>query len=97
MVENRPLSRLLAHLVLIIGVIVVAFPVYYTVVASTQDSKPIANGEVSLLPGTKLIDNYAQALGAGVAATGAQPVDHMLLNTLVVALLVAVGKIAISL
>ena len=36
MVEHRPIGRLMAHFILIIGVIVVAFPVYYTFVASTQ-------------------------------------------------------------
>ena len=97
MVENRPIARLLAHLILIIGVIVVAFPVYYTFVASTQESQTINNGEVSLLPGTHLIDNYAQSINAGAAETSAQPVGRMLFNSLVVAVLIAVGKIAISL
>ena len=97
MVENRPVARLLAHLVLIIGVIIVAFPVYYTFVASTQDSRPIANGEVSLFPGDKLIDNYGVVIDEGVAKTSAQPVGRMLVNSLVVAVVIAVGKIAISL
>jgi sn-glycerol 3-phosphate transport system permease protein len=97
MVENRPISRLLAHLFLIIGVIVVAFPVYYTFVASTQETQPIATGQVSLLPGGELVDNYRQALSAGVAITSGQPVGRMLFNSLVVALLIATGKIAISL
>jgi sn-glycerol 3-phosphate transport system permease protein len=97
MVENRPISRLIAHLILILGVIVVAFPVYYTFIASTQESTPINNGEVSLLPGGHFVDNYAQALDAGTAVTSAQPVGRMLFNSLVVAVVIAVGKIVISL
>jgi sn-glycerol 3-phosphate transport system permease protein len=97
MVENRPIARLIAHLVLILGVIVVAFPVYYTFVASTQESRPIANGEVSLLPGKFLVENYDQAINAGVAGTSGAPVGPMLFNSFVVAILIAVGKIAISL
>ena len=97
MVENRPLSRLMAHLFLILGVIVVAFPVYYTFIASSQGTQPIATGSVSLLPGSEFVHNYDQALSAGVAITSGQPVARMLLNSLVVALIIAVGKIAISL
>jgi len=97
MVENRPIGRLLAHFILIIGVIVVAFPVYYTFVASTQATQPISVGQISLLPGDQLLNNYAQALSHGVAKTSGTPVGGMLLNSFIVALLIAVGKIAISL
>jgi len=97
MVENRPIARLMAHLFLIIGVIVVAFPVYYTFVASTQATPDIANGHISLLPGHELAANYAQALGSGVANLNTSPVTRLLLNSLIVALTIAVGKIAISL
>ena len=97
MVENRPIARLMAHFILIIGVIVVAFPVYYTFIASTQATQPIATGQVSLLPGDELAANYRQALSSGVAITSGQPVTRMLLNSFVVAVLIAVGKIAISL
>jgi sn-glycerol 3-phosphate transport system permease protein len=96
MVENRPIGRLLAHFILIIGVIVVAFPVYYTFVASTQATQPISVGQISLLPGDQLLNNYAQALAHGVAKTSGTPVGGMLLNSFIVALLIAVGKIAIS-
>ena len=69
MVENRPLARLLAHFILIIGVIVVAFPVYYTFVASTQATQPISVGQISLWPGDQLANNYGQALASGVSKT----------------------------
>jgi sn-glycerol 3-phosphate transport system permease protein len=97
MVENRPIARLLAHFILIIGVIVVAFPVYYTFVASTQATQPISVGQISLWPGDQLLNNYGQALSSGVAKTSGTPVGGMLLNSFIVALLIAVGKIAISL
>jgi sn-glycerol 3-phosphate transport system permease protein len=97
MVENRPIARLIAHFVLIIGVIVVCFPVYYTFVASTQDSQSISAGNVSLLPGDQLLQNYDHALNAGVAGTSGTPVGRMLFNSFIVAILIATGKIAISL
>jgi sn-glycerol 3-phosphate transport system permease protein len=97
MVENRPIARLMAHLFLILAVIVVAFPVYYTFIASTQATQPISTGQISLLPGDQAIENYRQALSSGVARTSGQPVARMLFNSFVVAVLIAVGKIAISL
>ena len=36
MVENRPVATFLSHLVLALGVMIVALPVYITFVASTD-------------------------------------------------------------
>ena len=41
MVENRPAATVLAHLVLLLGVLTVAFPVYITFIASTQTAEQI--------------------------------------------------------
>src|SRR6202035_5013503 len=45
MIENRRWGNLPAHLVLITGVIIVAFPVYIAVIASTHSAETIANGQ----------------------------------------------------
>lgn len=84
------------HAVLLLGIAIIAFPVYVTVVASTLTTPEIVYGPMSLLPGPYGPDNYAQALSEGNARTSGVGVDRMLLNTLVVALAIAVGKIAIS-
>ena len=42
MVERRPALTALSHVVLILGVLIVAFPVYVTFVASTQSAQQIA-------------------------------------------------------
>src|SRR5690606_2316003 len=86
----------LPHAVLLVGIAIIAFPVYVTVVASTLTTPEIVYGPMSLLPGPHGLDNYAQALSEGNARTSGVGVDRMLLNTLVVALAIAVGKIAIS-
>ena len=39
MVEHRPILTLLAHLVLVLGVLTVAFPVWLAFVASTHETK----------------------------------------------------------
>src|SRR6476659_8644612 len=50
-----------------------------------------------LVLGSHLIDNFARALGSGTVKTSGEPVAAMLLNSLVMALVIAAGKILISL
>ena len=98
MIERRPLLDMVSHLVLILGVIVIAFPLYVAFVASTQTAAQASAAPLSLVPGTHLIENYAALLSQG--ATGhiaGSPVARMLWVSLVSALVIAVGKITISL
>jgi len=96
MVENRPWLDFLAHAILIVGVIVVAFPLFVTFVASTRTYDDIITVPMPLVPGDQLIDNYAQVLRAGSTKGSSAPVSTMLVNSLVMALGVAIGKIVIS-
>jgi sn-glycerol 3-phosphate transport system permease protein len=96
MVERRPLLDVLSHAVLIVGVIVVAFPLYVTFVASTQSLEAIMQAPMSLLPGGHLLENYRQVLTAGSTKGSSAAVERMLLNSLVMALAVPLGKITIS-
>jgi sn-glycerol 3-phosphate transport system permease protein len=86
----------LPHLVLALGVVIVAFPIYMTFVASSLTPQDILVG-LKPVPGTHLLENYREALIHGVAASSGQSVARMLWNSLVMALIIAVGKIAISL
>ena len=100
MVENRPVANVLSHLVLLLGVLIVAFPVYITFVASTQTAEAIVqNVPMSLLPGSNAAESYRLALFGGQTAYGSKisPVAPMLWVSLVSALVIAIGKIAISL
>ncbi|MEO8020666.1 sn-glycerol-3-phosphate ABC transporter permease UgpE [Polaromonas sp.] len=98
MVERSPFLRILAHLVLIIGVFVVAFPLYVTFVASTQTADQILQAPMSMLPGSHMIENYTAALkGTGAGGASNAPVGRMMMVSLITALVIAVGKIAISL
>jgi sn-glycerol 3-phosphate transport system permease protein len=96
MVENQGIRRFVAHFILWIGIAIVAFPVYVAFVASTQDAASIANGQMSLLPGSHFIENYTKTIFVGTSGSTREPVGVMLLNSLVMALSIAVGKIAIS-
>jgi sn-glycerol 3-phosphate transport system permease protein len=100
MIENRPAATVLAHLVLVLGVLVVAFPVYITFIASTQTAEQIVqNVPMSLLPGGNMLNSYRFALFGGITEYGTKvpPALPMLYVSLVSALVIAVGKIAISL
>jgi sn-glycerol 3-phosphate transport system permease protein len=96
MVENRPLSTLLAHLVLVLGILVVAFPIYYTFVASTLSVGEIMRPPLPFVPGDQFDENYGEALFGGVGKLGGVDVSRLLFNTTVVALAIAIGKIVIS-
>ncbi|WP_160007225.1 sn-glycerol-3-phosphate ABC transporter permease UgpE [Rhizobium sp. 18055] len=96
MVENRPFLNFLTHFVLIFGIAMVVFPVYLAFIASTRGSSDFLTGVVPLTPGHQMLENYGTLLGAGASTAGAPPFLLMLANSLVMAILVAVGKIAIS-
>ena len=100
MVEHRPGQTLLSHLVLVLGVLIVAFPVYVTFIASTQTSQQIVTSvPMSMLPGGHMLETYRLALFGGETSYGSKitPVAPMMFVSLVSALVIAIGKIAISL
>jgi sn-glycerol 3-phosphate transport system permease protein len=96
MVENRAFGDRLAHIILSIGVLIVAFPVYLTFVASTWDASTIINGQMPLYPGPFFVENYYRTLFIGTSGTTREPVLNMMFNSLIMALAIAFGKISIS-
>ncbi len=97
MVEHRPGLTLFSHVVLLLGIAVVAFPIYLAFVASTHTRDAILQVPMPLLPGGHLIDNYGAAL-LGADTQGARVVvGRMMWISFVTAMVIAVGKIAISL
>jgi len=97
MVENRPWLTFFQHAVLIFGVLLVIFPIWVAFVASTHEGRALMGGTMPLLPGDRLVENYREILGLGLRQAGGVPVATMMFNSLVMALSIAVGKIAISL
>jgi sn-glycerol 3-phosphate transport system permease protein len=98
MIENRPLLTFFSHLILAIGVVIVALPVYVTFVASTLKTDEVLQSPMSLVPGAHLVENYAKVLSEGSSSNvTTAPVGRMMWNSLVSALVIAIGKISISL
>ncbi|MCQ9616336.1 sn-glycerol-3-phosphate ABC transporter permease UgpE [Paenalcaligenes niemegkensis] len=95
MIERRPILDIFTHVILILGVLIIAFPLYMTFVASTQTAAEVARAPMSLLPGGHFIENYKAAL-FGEPGSNMPPVGRMLWVSSVMALSIAIGKIAIS-
>ncbi len=93
MIEKRGTGLWLTHAVMILGVLVIFFPIWLALVASTVTQPEIVKPPMPLWPGDHFLENYSKALFSGVNV----PVTTMLFNSFVMAIGIAVGKIAISL
>jgi sn-glycerol 3-phosphate transport system permease protein len=97
MIERRPGLTFISHAVLLIGIAIVAFPVYLTFIASTHTAQAIVQAPMPLLPGGHLLENYIAAWQGGGTVGSNAPVGRMMWVSMVTALVIAFGKIAISL
>ncbi len=97
MIDRNPWLTFLSHAVLVLGVAIVAFPLYLALVASTHTAEAIVQSPMPLLPGSHLWSNYQAALfGSGKLGSNTNVV-HMMWVSFVVAMVITVGKITISL
>jgi sn-glycerol 3-phosphate transport system permease protein len=90
-------SAWIPHAILIAGIAVVLFPIYVALIASTHDLSTILDMPMTLVPGSQIVQNFHDAITAGTAKTSGISVGRMMFNSLVMALVIAAGKIAISL
>ena len=100
MIERRPGLDILSHVILLIGVSIVAFPLYLTFVASTQTAEQISRSiPMSMMPGNNFFESYRLALFGGETSLGSKvpAVWPMLQTSLISALAISIGKISISL
>ncbi len=93
MVEKRGAGLWLTHVFMIIGVLIIFFPIWLAFVASTVTQQDIISPPMPVMPGDQFFVNYRNALFSGINV----PVGTMLINSLVMAIGIAVGKIIISL
>ena len=91
MVERRPLADFFTHLLLIAGMALVALPVWLAFVASTLTPEQILDAPMPMLPGGQLLANYRSVL-----FEGSTPLRMLMLNSAISALVIASGKIVIS-
>ena len=98
MIENRPVLDFITYLVLILGIVIIAFPIWIMFVGASHDGIRMLQVPIPLLPGDQFFQNLKETLlGSGLEGTSTAPVWLMLLNSLAMALSISIGKIAISL
>jgi sn-glycerol 3-phosphate transport system permease protein len=98
MVERNPLLAFITHAVLVVGVCIIAFPLFLAIIASTHTSQDAVQVPMSLAPGGHAIENYVAALTGHRTGPGSNaPVGRMMLVSFTMSMIIAFGKIAISL
>ena len=97
MIEKRPLITYISHAVLLLGITVVAFPIWITFVGASHDAIRMTQAPLPLLPGDQFFVNLKAVFVQGVGNAKEQSVGLMMFNSLVMAMMIAVGKIIISL
>ena len=95
MIERRRWIDVLTHATLIAGILLVAFPLYIVIVTATLSSQEATHVPLPLLPSTHLLENLVTVWRNG-AGDASAPFGLMLANSLVMALGIAIGKIAVS-
>ncbi len=94
--RRRLVSKAIAHGALILGTVIFAFPILLTILGATHDSGTVGRGDMPLWPGDQAVENFSQALNVGGSRIRVAPAGTMLLNSFLMATLIAAGKIAIS-
>jgi sn-glycerol 3-phosphate transport system permease protein len=95
MIENRRGLDIFSHTMLIVGVLVVLFPLYVAFVAATLDDQQVFQVPMTLVPGGHLRDNIRHIWQGGVG-TLKVPFSMLLLNSVIMALAITCGKIVVS-
>lgn len=97
MIENRPWFTFLCHFSLLVTIFIVCFPLYLAFIASTQTAAEVIEVPMSLLPGKEMAANYWAALTGQQSSSISLPVTRMLTVTMIMTLMITIGKILISL
>ncbi len=97
MVERRSTLGILAHAIMILGVLVIAFPIYLAFIASTHTASEIMQAPMPILPGDHLWETYKTALTGTGKASSTLPVSHMMWVSFIITMVITIGKISISL
>lgn len=97
MVDRSRWLTFLSHSVMLLGVLVVAFPLYLALIASTHTAEAIVQVPMPLLPGSNMWETYKAALFGDGKLGSNTTVAHMMWVSFVTAMVITVGKISISL
>ncbi|KAB8030959.1 sn-glycerol-3-phosphate ABC transporter permease UgpE [Fluviispira multicolorata] len=96
MEENQKFSTALSHFILIIGIIIITFPIYYALVTSSQSLQTVLSGKTTLLPGGNFLENYKEIFSTNKNIIQGISIWRLLLNSLIVTICITFGKTIIS-
>ncbi len=89
MIERTPILNALCHAILIGGALLFCLPIYFAIVAGSLTLQEVQQIPLPWLPGGHFLDNVSQAWSKG-------NLGRLLLNSVIVAVGITIGKIAIS-
>jgi len=89
MVERTPLLDIFTYVFLIVGILIVGFPIIYSVIAATQTLENVSKVPMPLIPGDQFFVNIQEAWSRGDLGT-------QIMNSFIMATGITVGKITIS-
>ncbi|MEA3362608.1 MAG: ABC transporter permease, partial [Thermodesulfobacteriota bacterium] len=90
MVEKTPVLDTFTYVSLILGIVVVGFPILYAVIAATLSIEEVSRVPMSMIPGDQLFNNVSEAWNRGDLGT-------QLFNSFIMASGITIGKIVVSL
>lgn len=96
MLNQSRTRQIVTHAILIVTVIVICFPLYFALVAASHSNADLMHAPLPLLPGRELLQNLHRILLHGNAGTAGMPVWPMLINSFYMALIIAIGKVTVS-
>lgn len=94
---RRLFNHGLQHGLLMLFVLMMFLPLYFALVAASHDGTALMHAPLPVWPGSHFVDNLKAVLVQGIAATGGEPVARLLLNSLLVAIMIATGKVLLAL
>lgn len=89
--------RVLSHALLCVFILVMLLPLYLALVAASHEASAMMQAPLPVLPGRSLWANIHTVVTEGLAVTGGEPITRMLVNSLLMALAIASGKIILAL
>lgn len=96
MVERRPLFNVFCHIILVLGIVSIALPVWIALVATTHENTEFATG-TPLWFGDLGFSVFSDLLSnESTFNNNTLPITHMLTNSLIMALCITIGKLTIS-
>lgn len=92
----KHISRIVSHGILLLFIAFLLLPLYLAFVAASNEGSAMMQSALPLIPGHYFFKNLTTVMSQGLAVTGGEPLTHMLLNSLCMALVITTGKIILA-